>query len=662
MTKTFKISLLVVPFTLLLSACERSTRPATQGDASHFTIEKNQQVYEQIDIADQQDFEDAQRGLIARAPDAPIKNAAGRTIWHPGAYNFLEGESPDTVNPSLWRQAKLNNIRGLFKVKDGIYQLRGFDLANMTLIDSDSGWIVVDPLTTVETANSALNFAREHLGNKLVKAVIFTHSHVDHFGGALGLLSKEELATREANNDPLTVIAPSGFVEESVSELIVAGPAMTRRGVYMYGQVLERSAKGHIDSGLGKQPVFGTVSTLQPTIDIKSGREALTIDGVEMVFLNMPGSEAPAELTFYLPEHQAYCGAEVTSRTLHNLYTLRGAKVRDGLRWSTYINDSIAELDGIDTYFGSHHWPIWGNDNIVTFMEKQRDLYRFIHDQTLQLANKGFTPREIAEKIKLPESLSKVFYNRDYYGTVKHNSKAVYQHYFGWYDANPANLNPLPPTEAANHYVEFMGGAEAIISKAQVSYDKGEYRWVAEVLNHLVFAEPDNKHAKNLLAASYQQMAYQAESAPWRDVYLTAGLELQEGTKASTLNKEETIDLLYNVPTHEFFKSMATQLKADDAEGADESIKIVFTDTQETYVLSVKNSVLHYTTVNVDKTEVSATLTLTLREFLDFQVGIISLKDLLTSDNLSVEGSTLELLSFLSMLDSGFESFNIVTP
>ncbi len=652
---------LIVPSALFLAACDRPATEHQPGAASEHTIEKNQQVYEELDFGNQEDFDNARKGLIAEAPGTAIKNSAGRTVYYPGAYDFLQGDSPDTVNPSLWRQAKLNNIRGLFQVQEGIYQLRGFDLANMTLIDSDNGWIVVDPLTTTETASAALAFAREHLGNKAVTAIVFTHSHPDHFGGALGVISKESLAAREAAGNPLQVIAPSGFVEESVSEVIIAGPAMTRRGVYMYGQALERSTTGHVDSGLGKQPVFGSISILPPTIDITQPKEQMKIDGVDMVFLNMPGSEAPAELTFYLPEHKAYCGAEVTSRTLHNLYTLRGAKVRDGLRWSTHINNSITELKEIETYFGSHHWPIWGADKIVEFMEKQRDVYRFIHDQTLQLANKGFTPKEIAEMIKLPKSLSEVFYNRDYYGTVRHNSKAVYQHYFGWYDANPAHLNPLPPTESGKRYVEFMGGADAIIEKAKQYYDKGEYRWVAEVLNHLVFAEPNNTAAAELLSATYQQLAFQSESAPWRDVYLTASLELENGTSTIALDKKDTLDLLNNVPTEQFLKAMATQVNAEKAEGVNQSIKLVFTDTNESFVLSVKNSVMHYE-LDGDDSNVSATLTLTLRELLNYQVGITGMKDMVLSDNLSVEGSTVDLLKFLSRLDPSLSNFNIVQP
>ncbi len=661
-----RIASLVIPATLSIAliGCEQGQGPALEAgsvDASQYTRDHNQALYQELNFEDRDDFEAAQRGLIAAGPTQAIKNAEGKTVFDGPSYAFLKGESPATVNPSLWRQAKLNSISGLFKVQDGIYQLRGFDLANMTLIDSDNGWIVVDPLTTTETAAAAIAFAREHLGHKEVAGIIFTHSHPDHFGGVLGVVSKEDIDNRKAAGNPLPVIAPSGFIEESVSEMVIAGEAMTRRGVFMYGATLEHSPIGHVDSGLGKQPVFGTLGILEPSITIDQAKQTHTIDGVEMVFLNMPGSEAPSELTFYLPEHRAYCGAEVTNRTLHNLYTLRGAKVRDGLSWSTHINRSIAELKDIDTYFGSHHWPIWGQEKIVDFVEKQRDVYRFIHDQTLQMANKGFTPKEIAETIKLPKSLSEVFFNRDYYGTVKHNSKAVYQHYFGWYDANPANLNPLPPVEAGQRYVEFMGGGEAVLSKAQVSFDQGEYRWAAEVLNHLVFADPDNAQAKQLLAASYRQMGYQAESAPWRDVYLTGSQELLEGAAANQLEKKSVLGLLRNVPTEEFMKSMATKIKAEDAEGLDETIRLVFTDTQESYVLNVKNSVLHYEK-NAGEVEVNATLTLTLKEFLDYQVGIISMKDMVMSDNLSVEGSTLDLLKFLSLLDTSLSNFEIVRP
>lgn len=651
--------LIVLSFLLsLVTACDDSgpVIPMADSAASMHTVQHNEAVKASMALDDQQDFIQARRGLIAEAPLDPVVNEAGRTIWDPSNYNFIAGEAPATVNPSLWRQASLNNIRGLFKVSEGIYQLRGFDLANITLIEGKTGWIVVDPLTTMETARGALAFARQHLGDKPVSAIIFTHSHIDHFGGVLGITSAEEVAERG-----IEIIVPSGFIEEATSENIVAGPAMMRRSMYMYGQRLERSATGHVDSGLGKQPVFGSTSILQPTLIIDQPLMPMTVDGVEFIFQNMPGSEAPAELVFYLPQHSAFCGAEVVSRNQHNLYTLRGAKVRDGLRWANHIDEAIKQLDGVDIYFGSHHWPIWGSERIVTFMERQRDMYRFIHDQTVRLANLGNTPKEIAEQIKLPESLASNFSNRDYYGTVSHNSKAVYQYYFGWYDGNPANLNPLPPVETAKRYLEFMGGAAAVLEKAQQSYDQGDYRWVAEVLNHVVFAEPKNVEARKLLAKSYQQMAYQAESGPWRDVYLTAAYELLNGGPDAGVNMKDAVEFLREVPVAEFIKALTVQLDAEKAEGQQLTVNLVFTDIEESFVLNVSNSVLHYQQAEPVESA-DATLRLSHDLFIDMLVGDAGVKEMLTSDQLSVEGSTLKLLKFFSMLGKAPGDFNIVEP
>lgn len=624
--------------------------------ASAHTIKHNNAVRASLDLDQQQDFLEARQGLIAEAPLEPVLNDAGRAVWNPAHYNFIEGEAPTTVNPSLWRQARLNNIRGLFKVSEGIYQLRGFDLANITLIEGDRGWIVVDPLTTIETASGALAFARQHLGDKPVTAVIFTHSHVDHFGGVLGIVSAEQVAEQG-----IEIIVPSGFIEEATSENIVAGPAMMRRAMYMYGQRLQRSATGHVDSGLGKQPVFGSTSILEPTVIIDQPLQPMKVDGVDFIFQNMPGSEAPAELVFYLPEHRAFCGAEVVSRNQHNLYTLRGAKVRDGLRWANHIDEAIKQLRGVDIYFGSHHWPIWGSERIVTFMEQQRDMYRFIHDQTVRLANLGYTPKEIAERIKLPKSLASNFSNRDYYGTVSHNSKAVYQYYFGWYDGNPANLNPLPPVETATRYLEFMGGAAAVVEKAQQSFDRGEYRWVAEVLNHVVFADPDNVEARKLLAQSYQQMAYQAESGPWRDVYLTGAYELLNGGPATGVDMKDAVEFLREVPVEEFIKALTVQLDADKAEGEHLAVNIVFTDLGESFVLEVSNSVLHYRQA-APITSADATLSLSHDLFIDMLVGDAGLREMVSSEQLSVEGSTLKLLKFFSMLGKAKGDFNIIEP
>lgn len=644
----------------VVSGCDQSPKSLQQSDgpsaASEFTIASNKAFVENLDLDNQQDFEDARRGMVAEAPNSAVISQSGVQVWDASDYDFIVGGAPDTVNPSLWRQAKLNNIRGLFKVDEGLYQLRGFDLANISLIKSDSGWILVDPLTTLETTEAAMAFAEQHLGEIKLTGVIFTHSHIDHFGGVLSLINDQQAAV---NNVP--IIAPSGFMEEATSENVIAGPAMTRRGTYMFGNSLSRSATGHVDAGLGKQVVYGSTSILQPTVLIDQPEMAITVDGVEFVFYNMPGAEAPAELTFYLPEYKAFCGAEVLSHVMHNVLTLRGAKVRDALLWSDYIGQSIDRLDDVEVFFNSHHWPTWGHDRIITQMEQQQDMYKFTHDQTVRLANLGYTPREIAERLKLPASLAGNFHLRGYYGTLSHNSKAVYQYYFGWYQGNPAQLNPLPPEQSSLRYVEFMGGAEAILKKASQSMQRGEYRWVAEVLNHLVFAQPDNGSAKQMLAEAYQQLGYQSESGPWRDIYLSGALELLSGTPDQHYDPVFAKAFVQQVPLMQFMKALSVRLDGEKAEGERLVLNVLFTDQQQNFVLTVRNSVMHYkespAAANAD-----VSIALSKNLFVDILLGQAGIQQLLTTDDLAVEGSVLKLLKFFSLLGESNDNFNIVTP
>jgi alkyl sulfatase BDS1-like metallo-beta-lactamase superfamily hydrolase len=609
-----------------------------------------------LPLDDQTDFQQARRGFIAAPKSLQVTTAAGEVAWNLPAYSFIEGEAPETVNPSLWRQAQLNGIHGLFEVTEGIYQLRGFDLANLTLIDSDSGWILVDPLTTAATSRAAMAFAREQLGDKKVVAVIFTHSHIDHFGGVNGAL-------QESDREGLQVIAPEGFMKESVSENLLAGATMQRRATFMYGRNLPVSPRGHVDTGLGKEPAKGgMVGILEPTVTIADTGERLVVDGVEMIFQNAGGSEAPAELTFYLPSKKAFCGAEVMSRNMHNVYTPRGAKVRDALAWSGFIDEAL-EMFGrqSDIYFASHHWPIWGNEQIVAFMRQQRDTYKFIHDQTLRMANSGATPREIAENLRLPSSLQSVFSSRGYYGTVSHNAKAVYQGYFGWYDGNPANLNPHPPEEAARRYLEYMGGAQAVLARAGQSYEDGDYRWVAEVLNHVVFAEPDNIEARALLAKAYDQLGYQAESGPWRDIYLTGAYELRHGTPETGSTSNDVAGIVRQVPTELFFEAMAVSLNGERADDERYTINIHMTDTDERFVLSIENAVLNYRK-DASSDSADATLSLTRQMFLGLLTQQLSLTDAVLSDDLSISGGKLALTGFFSLFDAADPVFNIVTP
>ena len=657
MKVALKFGVLVILCGLLHGCGETSENFSSAGSrASEYTISHNRQIAETLNLDDQQDFEDASRGLIAKAPEDILLNPQGQIIWNPAAFNFLSGDAPDTVNPSLWRQANLNNIRGLFKVTEGIYQLRGFDLANTTLIRSDKGWIIVDPLTTLETTEAAIDFAAEHLGEINVTGVIYTHSHADHFGGALAVINSQV-----AESEGIPIVAPEGFIEEATSENIIAGPAMTRRGSYMFGSGLDDSITGHVDAGLGKRVVFGSLSVVPPTVIIDRPEMDISIDGVSFTFYNMPNSEAPAELTFYLPESKAFCGAEILSHVMHNILTLRGAKVRDALLWSDYIGQSIDRLEDVEIFFNSHHWPTWGHDRIITQMRQQQDLYKFIHDQTLRLANLGYTPREIAEQLELPESLGNEFHVRGYYGTLSHNSKAVYQYYFGWYDGNPANLNPLPPEQSARRYVEAMGGADAMLTAAAKYLAGGEYRWVGEMLNHLVFAQPNNAAAREMLAQAYQQMAYQAESGPWRDIYLSGARELIDGKQVAGENKLNSSAFLSEVPLDQFVKAMTVNLDPEKAASKQLKINLSFTDKQKNFVVTIRNSVMHYAELPVDPTA-DASINITQSMFVGMLVGAVGASDIITSDEVSIDGSMLKLVSFFSLFGESNDNFNIVLP
>lgn len=664
MTTFGKRCMPVLAFTLL-TACDRTAAPLPpEADAdaygstpaTEFTAGLNRQVSETLPFANRTDFEEATRGLIAQPEDLKIAGLNGGVAWEPATYNFIEGDAPASVNPSLWRQAQLNNIHGLFKVTDGVYQIRGFDLANISLIEGELGWIVVDPLTNNQTAAAAINFAFEHLPRKPISAVLFTHSHIDHFGGVLGALEAAQTDIADVR-----VVAPEGFLAEATSENILAGPTMIRRSDYMYGATLPRTERGHVGSGLGKGPSDGNVSILPPTESIDHTGQALTIDGVEFVFQNVSGSEAPAEFTFYLPAHKAFCGAELVSRNMHNLYTLRGAKVRDALAWSGFIDEAKNMFGEADVYFASHHWPIWGGERIASFLEIQRDTYKYIHDQTLRLAYKGYTPSEIAEQIELPESLQLDFSNRGYYGSLRHNARAVYQRYFGWYDGNPANLDPLVPEQAAARYVAAMGGADQVLIQAKNAYDSGEYRWAATLLNHLVFAQPGNSDAKALLARNYDQLGYQAESAPWRDIYLTGAQELRRGKPTSAIDLARGRDMIKYAARSNFFDVMAAQLNAQDAQGMEMIINFTFTDLNENHVLTLKNSVLHHKQSPADS-NANATLKISHDLFLDMVLGSASIRELIFSDQLSIDGSKIDLARFFSLQDQAVGPFDMVLP
>lgn len=648
-----------------LVACEKSSVPVPpstgadsdgHGPATEITAGLNAELGQSMANWPGAENSDAQRGLVA-VPDAlTIAGLEGTVAWDRPSYDFIAGVAPDTVNPSLWRQERLNNQTGLFRVSDGIYQLRGFDLANMTLISGERGWIVVDPLTTVETARAALAFAREHLDQRPVTAVIFTHSHVDHFGGVYGVVTPEAVAKGDVQ-----IVAPQHFMAEATSELVLAGQVMSRRADYMYGRRLSRSPRGHVGSGLGKQPALGSVTIAEPSLTVVEPLENHTIDGVSFVFQIVSGSEAPAEFVFYLPEQHALCGAELVSRNLHNLYTLRGAKVRDALAWSGFIESSRQAFPDAEVLFNSHHWPVWGAENIQDFLKGHRDVYKYIHDQTLRLAGQGMTPAEIADAIVLPRSLTEAFPIRGYYGTVRHNSRAVYQFYFGWYDANPAHLNPLPPVEAGSRYVDLLGGAAGVLSAAEAAYSEGDYRWVAELLNHLVFAEPENIAARALLADTYDQLGYQAESGPWRDVYLSGAYELRQGAPEKALPTGYIRSILRETPVERVMELLATMINGPEAADSELILNFNLTDLNRNFVLRLENAVLHHREQPLAD-DASVTINIGHDFLLDIMVGDVDVSTLLTTDDLDIDGSRVDLVKFLSLLQSTDGAFAIVTP
>ncbi|TNF82060.1 MAG: MBL fold metallo-hydrolase, partial [Gammaproteobacteria bacterium] len=555
--------------------------------ATAHTIAANERIRSELPFGDVRSFENAQRGFIATLDPLTIPRSDGRRPAYDltPSLSFLDGDCPDTVNPSLWRQAQLNALNnGLFEVTDGIYQVRSFDIANMTLIRGDQGWVIIDPLTCAESAAAALALANERLGERPVTAVIHTHSHVDHFAGILGVISAEDAASGR-----VPVVAPEHFVDEALAENVLAGNAMGRRATYMYGNLLTPSTTGFVTTGLGAALSMGTTGFVVPNDIIRETGEQRVLDGITFEFQMTPGTEAPAEFVFYLPQFKALCMSEITSHHLHNVYTLRGAQVRDALAWSEQINESIDRYgDQLEIQFASHHWPIWGREEACDYLRSQRDLYKYIHDQVLRLANQGFNPEEVAEQIRLPDSLDKNFSNRGYYGSVHHNAKAVYVKYLGFFDGNPANIQRHPPGAAGERYVKFMGGADAVVEKALESFEEGDYRWVAEVLNHVVMSDPEHADARALLADALEQLGYQAESAVWRNFYLCGALELRQ-PRESTTTYAPSPDTALGIPLPNIFRAMAVRLNGERASDVSLAINLSFTDLNEAWLLSVEN-------------------------------------------------------------------------
>lgn len=627
----------------------------TPSAASEAIVGQQRAIHETLPFSDTQDFEDANRGLLARRQPNAVTAGDGTVLWDNDTYSFLQGDAPDTVNPSLWRQSQLAAIEGLFEVVPGIYQVRGLDLSNTSFIEGDEGVVVIDTLLSAETGKAALELYREHRGDRPVKAIVYTHSHVDHFGGVKGFVTQEEVDTGKVK-----IFAPEGFVEHAVSENVYAGTAMSRRAGYMYGAALARGPQGQVGAGLGQTVSTGTVTLIAPTDVVTTTGDEETVDGVRMVFQMAPDTEAPSEMLIYLPDFKALCAAEDATHTFHNLLTLRGAVVRDPHGWSKYLTETIDMFGGdLEVVFASHHWPTWGQERAVAFLSTQRDLYAYMHDQTLRMINKGMTGAEIAEEIQLPPSLENAWSAKGYYGSVSHNIKAIYQRYIGWFDGNPASLWEHTPVEQSIRYVEFMGGADAVVDKARASFDEGDYRWVAQVVNHVVFAQPDHAEAKSLLADTYEQLGYGSENGTWRNWYLSATTELRDGN-FGTPTETNAPDVIGQLTPSMLFDAIAIQVNGPRAWNERLAIDIVLTDSGERYRLRLANGVLTYSTYR-QHDAADATLTTTKQALPALALGGLSADGLANAGiELTGDGGALERLA--SVLDPGDKNFAIVTP
>ena len=632
-------------------------RPAPPvGIATEETRRANAAVAQSLPLDDQSDFVDAQRGRIAQIDGDAIRAADGHVVWPIRAHDFLAGSAPDTANPSLWRQSALAAEHGLFKVTDGIWQVRGYDLSVMTVIAGDTGWIIVDPLTTTETAAAALALVNATLGERPVTGMIYTHSHADHFGGARALIEEAEIAERN-----VPVFAPIGFSDNAVAENLLAGTHMSRRATLMFGQIIPASPASHIGSGLGPGIPRGTVSLVLPTEEIAGRGTRRTIDGVIFEFIDAADTEAPAEFMFYLPEARALHTAEVATATLHNVLTMRGAVVRDALAWSRAIDHVLIDYaERSDVVLASHHWPTWGTENVTAFLAGQRDIYRYIHDQTLRRANSGATMIEAAEAIAEPVRRADGFDTRGYYGTVNHNSKAVYQHYFGWWGGVMAEFHRLPHEQSAARYVDAMGGAEATLARGIAAFDAGDYRWASEILNHLVFADPANGAGRHWLAASYEQQGFQAESGPWRSYFLGAASELRNGVPQAGGANLGNADFLRAVPTLDLFDMLASRYAPERLNRDPFALNFVFRDTGETVGLDIGRSVV-VPRLRV-AAEPAATLTLSRPNFEALLLQSRTLQEMVQAGEASIDGNPMALRDFLGLLDQPTYWFATQTP
>lgn len=637
----------------LLAAAEQPKPPTT------FTEAAQAQVRQSLPFNDRADFDRVEKGLIKRPDNLVIKNDDGSVAWQLGAYDFLKAtQDIPSVNPSLLRQAQLNLSYGLFKVTDGIYQVRGYDLANTTFIEGKTGWIVIDTLTTPATSKAAYALVSQELGQKPIRAIIYSHAHVDHFGGVKGLVSQEQVDKGEVQ-----IIAPKGFMEAAIKENVMAGNAMIRRATYQYGTELPKGPQGQVDMAIGKGVAHGPLSIIAPTKLIDGELQDLEIDGVPFTFQNTPGTESPAEMNVWLPQQKALLMAENVTATLHNLYTLRGAETRDPLGWSKYINEALHRFgDKAEVMFAVHNWPRWGHEDIVHTLEKQRDMYGYLNDQTLHLANNGVTINQIHERLKVPPELANEWFNRGYHGSVSHNVRAVVNKYLGYYDSNPATLNPLAPEDSAKKYVEFMGGADHLLQMAKASFDKGEYRWVVEVVNKLVFADPSNQAARNLQADALEQLGYQAENAGWRNSYLVAAQELRNGVPRNLPSlRVSNPDALAAMDTGLLFDYLGVRMNAQKAEGEDFSINLVLPDRNEQYLLELKNSHLN-NIKGVQSENAGQTVTIDRADLNRLMLKEVSPVRLVFEGKLKSSGNPLLLAKLFGLLEDFDFWFDVVTP
>lgn len=605
-----------------------------------------------LSFEDTRDFDDTDRGFIAALDPCVVRAPDGTVVWDNDVYAFLEGEAPPSVHPSLWRQSQLCAKQGLYEVVEGIYQVRGLDISNISFIEGDTGVIVIDPLISTEVAAAAFKLYREHRGDRPVVAVIYTHSHGDHFGGVLGVTNQADVDAGK-----VAVLAPEGFVEHAVQENVYAGTAMTRRATYQYGGRLDRGPQGQVGCGLGQSTSTGEVAMIVPTIDICRTGETHTIDGVEIEFQMAPGTEAPAEMHFYFPKFRALCMAENATHNLHNLLTLRGALVRDPHGWAGYLTEAIDTFsDRTDVVFASHHWPTWGRERIVEFLSLQRDLYAYLHDQTLRQLNQGYTGIEIAEQFQLPPALERAWHAHGYYGSVNHNVKAIYQRYMGWFDGNPARLWPHPPEALSPRYVEAIGGPDRVVELAGKAFDEGDYRWAATLLDHVMFTDAEHVAARALYADTLEQLAYGSENATWRNYFLSGALELRDG-KFGTVGQVTAPTMLAQLSPEQMFDVLAISLNGPRAWDLDLTVDVTFLDTATNYRVTVRNGVLVYRKADADAANALTTVKLANKlRLLAFATGDS------TSPGLEVTGDTDALPSLLAALDRPDPDFNIVTP